>query len=163
MADVRDAFFAIITNPLKFKLFLLSRLPAGFFTGLKVVAVSAGSCTVSVPYKWFNKNPFRSTYFASLAMAAELSTGVLAMAKVYGRKPAVSMLVTGMEAAYFKKATERTFFKCTEGQEIEKAVQAAIKTGEGQVVKVISNGINSVGEPIAQFTFTWSFKVKKKQ
>jgi hypothetical protein len=43
--------------------------------------------------------------FACLAMAAEMSTGVLAMAHVYKRKPAISMLVVKMEAEYFKKAT----------------------------------------------------------
>lgn len=155
-----NAFIKRISNPLQFKLFLLKKLPAGYFTGLKIETITADSCTVSVPYKWFNKNPFRSTYFASLAMAAELSTGALAMANVYGRKPPVSMLVTGLEAAYYKKATSKTFFTCNAGQKFTDAVNAAIATAAPQVVQAVATGVNAAGEEIARFTITWSFKRK---
>lgn len=155
-----NAFIKRISNPLQFKLFLLKKLPTGYFTGLKIETITADSCTVSVPYKWFNKNPFRSTYFASLAMAAELSTGALAMANVYGRKPPVSMLVTGLEAAYYKKATSKTFFTCNAGQNFTDAVNAAIATAAPQVVQAVAIGVNAAGEEIARFTITWSFKRK---
>lgn len=53
---------------------------------------------------------FRSTYFACLAMAAEMSTGALAMAHLYHSDPPVSMLVVKLESEYFKKPwAERTF------------------------------------------------------
>ena len=155
-----NAFIKRISNPLQFKLFLLKKLPAGYFTGLKIETITADSCTVSVPYKWFNKNPFRSTYFASLAMAAELSTGALAMANVYGKNPPVSLLVIGLEASYFKKATSKTFFTCNDGQSFTNAVNTAIKTTEPQVVKAQTIGVNASGEEIARFTITWSFKSK---
>ena len=58
-------------------------------------------CITSVPYKWLTQNPFRSTYFASLAMAAEMSTGILALSNVYKRNPPFSMLVIKMEASLF--------------------------------------------------------------
>ncbi len=158
--DTQNSFIQVVKRPFRFKMFLLKKLPAAYFSGLRVTAFDNTQCTVAIPFKWFTKNPFRSTYFACLSMAAELSTGALAMASVYGRTPAVSMLVTKIEAEFFKKAVGRSFFTCTDGEAIEKAVQAAVDTGEGQVFQAITNGVNEQQEPIARFVITWSFKVK---
>jgi hypothetical protein len=151
-------YFSLIKHPLKLKLYLLANLPAAFFSGVKVVDANEELCTVSVPYKNFTKNPFRSTYFACLSMAAELSTGVLAMAHLYKRQPAVSMLITGMEARFHKKAKDITFFTCSNGRSIADAITASIVTGQGQEVRVSSTGKNNTGEVVAEFWFTWSFK-----
>ena len=70
-------------HPVKFRMFLLTKLPSAYFTGVRIKEVDAKKCVTTVPYKWFSKNPFRSTYFASLAMAAEMSTGALALAHLY--------------------------------------------------------------------------------
>lgn len=158
------SFQSTIKNPFKFRLYLLTRLPSAFFAGLRVTHLDAdaGACTVTVPYKWFTRNPFRSTYFACLAMAAEMSTGVLAISRVYRRHPPVSMLVTHLEASYSKKATGRTRFQCTDGAAIESAIAAAITTGEGQTIRVRSTGTNANGDLVAEFYITWSFKVKSK-
>ena len=155
-------FLGTIRNSFKFKLFLLKKLPAAYFAGVKLQQVSGQSCAVSVPYKWATQNPFRSTYFACLAMAAEMSTGVLAMAHLYKRKPAVSMLVTGMESTFYKKATGLTLFTCADGAAIQQAIAQAMQTGEGQTVRVQSKGTNKDGEVVAEFWFTWSFKQKSK-
>ena len=153
-------FFSLINNPFKLNLFLLKNLPAGYFSGLKVKEATSSSCTVSIPFKWFTKNPFRSTYFACLSMAAELSTGVLAMAHVRGRKPAISMLVTGIEGKFHKKATGISLFTCNDGDWFSRAVLAAIATGKPEEVKAHSVGVNNRNEMVAEFWITWSFKVK---
>ena len=71
----------------------------------------------TVPYKWFSQNPFRSTYFACLAMAAEMSTGVIGDGCICIKENLpVSMLVVKVEAEYFKKATGRTNFVCEDGE-----------------------------------------------
>ncbi len=137
---------------------MLANLPAAFFSGLKVLAASEQSCTVSVPYKTFTKNPFRSTYFACLGMAAELSTGLLAMAPIYRRKPAVSMLITGMEASFQKKATGLTVFTCNDGEVIRAAIEEAIALGQPRKVRAQSVGRNQQNEVVAEFWFTWSFR-----
>lgn len=154
------AFFSVINNKGKFKLYLLKNLPAGYFSGLKIKAANEVSCTISIPFKWFTKNPFRSTYFACLSMAAELSTGVLAMAQVYKRKPAVSLLVTGLEGRFHKKATGLTYFECVDGNKFIDAVNAAISLSVPQEVKAYSIGRNDKGEVVAEFWITWSFKVR---
>jgi hypothetical protein len=157
-----NAFHRLVRNGLKFRLFLLGKLPSAYFAGLRVVEVDSNSATVKVPFKWFTRNPFRSTYFACLAMAAEMSTGVLAMGAIYGRKPAVSMLVVGMEARFYKKATGLTRFICTDGAAVSAAVDQALATGEGTEVLTTATGYNEAGEVIAVFRITWSFKGKKK-
>jgi hypothetical protein len=71
------------------------------------------------------------------------------------------MLVTKMEANYFKKAKEKTFFTCIQGEEIAKAVEESVTTNESKTITVKSTGKNEKDELIAEFFFTWSFKTKK--
>src|SRR5689334_11873449 len=117
------AFFGLVKHPLQFRLFLMKNLPAGYFSGLKVQSVSEKAAVVSIPYKWFTRNPFRSTYFACLSMAAEMTTGILAMGNLYKRSPKVSMLVTGIEGKFYKKAIGRTRFVCEDGMAIKQAIE----------------------------------------
>ena len=153
-------FFKLANNSFKFRLFLLYKLPAAFFSGIKVKEINGEKCITSVPYKWLTQNPFRSVYFASLAMAAEMSTGAIALSNVYKRKPSVSMLVTKMEATYFKKATDTIYFICEQGKEIYAVIDEAIKTSEAKIIVAKSVGKNKSGEIVAEFLFTWSFKAK---
>jgi len=141
---------------------MLLKLPAAFFTGLSIKELEEGKSMITVPYKWFNKNPFKSMYFGTQSMAAEMSSGILAIGQIYKRKPVVSMLVVGMEAKFHKKATDRTDFTCNDGAAIANAVEQAVITGEGQTVVCYSVGKSQAGEMVSEFWFTWSFKSKKK-
>jgi len=155
-------FLRLINHPLKSRLFLFSRLPSAYFSGVRIGIANESECTVSVPYKWFSRNPFRSTYFACLSMAAEMSTGVLAMLHTYQCSPSLSILVIKMESEFFKRATDTTFFTCENGTGIQMAVEAAISSGVAQSFVAHSLGVNKKGEKIASFSVTWSFKSRKK-
>ena len=155
------AFFAVIKNPIKFRLFLLKNLPAAYFSGLKVEAINESRSIVSVPYKWFSRNPFRSTYFACLSMAAEMSTGVLSMANTYKRHPKISMLVVVVEGKFYKKATGKTSFICEEGLLIKETIEKAIDLNQSQTIRALSTGYNEQQELVAEFWITWSFKAKQ--
>ncbi|MBS1661547.1 MAG: DUF4442 domain-containing protein [Bacteroidetes bacterium] len=157
-----DEFFKLTRNPLRFRLYLLTKLPSAFFSGLRITQADPNTCTVEIPFKYFTKNPFRSTYFACLSMAAEMSTGILAMSAIYKRTPKISMLVTGLEASFHKKAATRTSFRCEDGPKIHEAIQTAITTGQPQTIKARSIGTGPSGETIAEFFITWSFKVSSK-
>lgn len=157
----KNQFIQLVRHPVKFRMFLFTKLPAAFFSGVRVKQIDEGKAIVTVPYKWFSQNPFKSTYFACLAMAAELSTGVLAMMHTYKNNPAISMLVTGLEAAYFKKATGITTFTCEQGLAINNTIEEAIASGEGKTIKIKSSGKNDNGELVAEFFITWSFKAKR--
>ena len=141
-------------------MFLFSRLPAALFSGVRLKHVDEEKCEVTVPYKWFTRNPFGSTYFACLSMAAEMSTGILAMANVYGRKPSVSMLVLKVSGDFKKKAIGLTTFVCQQGQAIEEAVNYAVTSKQPTTISLISTGRNDAGEVIAEFTIEWSFKAR---
>jgi hypothetical protein len=157
-----DQFFELARHPFKFRLFLLSKLPAAYFSGVRVREVDEHKCSVTIPFKWLTQNPFHSTYFASLSMAAEMSTGTLALAQIYKRQPPVSMLVVKVESHYFKKAADRTTFTCEDGLLIKQAVEDSIASGEGKTVTAKSVGRNKAGEIVAEFFVTWSFKAKQK-
>jgi acyl-coenzyme A thioesterase PaaI-like protein len=154
------AFIKLMKHPVKFRMFLFVKLPSAFFSGVRLRDIDAAQCRVTVPFKWFSQNPFKSTYFACLAMAAEMSTGVLGLMQLHKRSPSVSMLVVSLEANYFKKATDRTSFICGDGELIQKAVDEAITTGEARMVKAKSVGRNKEGEVVAEFYIIWSFKAK---
>lgn len=156
-------FIKLIKHPVKFRIFLFTKLPAAFFAGVRVREVDENRCMVSVPYKWLSQNPFRSTYFACLSMAAEMSTGVLAMAHLYKINPPVSMLVVKVESEYFKKATGHTYFVCEDGNLFFDAVEQTMATGEAKMVKAKSVGKNKEGEVVAEFYIIWSFKTKSKK
>jgi acyl-coenzyme A thioesterase PaaI-like protein len=161
MNSATRTFIDLMKHPLKFRMFLLMKLPSAFFAGVRIRDIDEKHCVVTVPYKWFSQNPFKSTYFACLSMAAEMSTGAIAMAHLYKRKPAVSMLVVKVESDYFKKATGRTTFICEAGETMLNAIEETTATGEGKIVRAKSVGKNADGESIAEFYITWSFKAKR--
>ena len=153
-------FLQLIKHPFKFKLFMLSKLPSAFFFFFMVVDADENKCSVKVPYKWFSQNPFKSTYFACLSMAAEMSTGLLCLMHLHKRQPAVSMLVVKMEGNFMKNATGITVFTCEDGNAIKKTIEDAIFSNEGKIITTKSHGRNATGEIVAEFAITWSFKVK---
>jgi len=155
-----EEFRKIVANKFKFRLFMLKNLPAAYFSGLQVTEISEKKAVVTIPYKFLTQNPFKSIYFASQAMAAELSTGVIAMSQVHGRKPRVSMLVFNMRADFTKKATNKIAFTCNDGLKIKNAVDESIRTGEGVVVEAKSVGTDTSGNVVSEFYFTWTFKPK---
>jgi acyl-coenzyme A thioesterase PaaI-like protein len=144
----------------KIKLFMLHQLPMGFIAGLKITEIDSEKSVVTVPFNFINKNPFNSMYFAVQAMAAELSSGILALSEVNEASKPVSMLVINMKASYIKKAKSKVKFVCADGQKIRDAIIKSIETGEGRIIEVNSKGTDMHGDVVAEFVFTWTFKPK---
>jgi hypothetical protein len=153
-------FICLMTHSWKSKLFLFFNLPSAFFSGVRIRSLSEEKAVVSVPYKWFSKNPFQSTYFACLAMAGEMSTGLLALMHCYRRKPSISMLVINMEAHYHKKATGLTYFTCEAGKDLGWIINECIRENKSHTYVATAVGRDESGEKIAEFYITWSFKPK---
>ena len=148
-----------ILSPWKLKLFMLGKLPMGLLAGLRVTAFDERKASVSIRLGYLTKNPFRSIYFACLAMAAELASGVQGIVQASDGSP-VSMLVVGMEATFTKKAVGRVVFTCEDGEAIAQAVAATRAEGEGRTVPCLSVGRDEAGDEVATFKLTWSFKAK---
>src|SRR5436309_8830631 len=103
---------ARLKNPFLFRGFLLAKLPLALVAGLRVRELDSERCAVTVPYGWRTTNPFRSTYFAALGMAAEMSTGALAMMATELASQPVALIIVGLEAGFEKKAQALTTFTC---------------------------------------------------
>ena len=161
-ATTAQEFKKLVASPAKFRLFMLAKLPMGYMADLRVTALTDDRAVVTIPYKYLNKNPFNSIYFACLSMAAELSTGVLCMMHTYKSDPAVSMLVVHMDADFTKKAVGKITFICEDGKRIQQAAEQTKLTGEGITITTTSVGLDEKGDQVAEFRFTWSLKAKSK-
>jgi len=159
MAKNKD-FKKLANNSFLLKLFFIRRLPMAFLNGLRIIELDEKHASVSVPYNYLTKNPFRSLYFAVQSMAAELSSGVMAISEVTATHRPVSMLIFDMNANFKKKARSKVVFTCNDGDVISRAVQQTLKTGEGQTVNITSIGIDEAGDEVSEFQFTWTFKAK---
>ncbi len=147
-------------SPSKLNTFLMFKLPAAYFTGVRTKYIDDTTCVVKVKHRWINQNPFKSMFWAVQGMAAELTTGALMMLKIKKSGKNISMLVANNNATFIKKATGIITFKCDEGNKIDNAIAKAIETGEGQTVWLNANGINKDGVEVSSFNFEWTLKVK---
>lgn len=147
-------------TPTKLNTFLIFKLPSAYFCGVRVKTLENDRCIVSVKHRWFNQNPFNSMFWAVQGMAAELATGALVMGKIRGSGKNISMLVANNNASFTKKATGRINFECIDGHLVDKAIDNAIATKEGQTVWMKSVGKNSEGVVVSTFNFEWTLKVK---
>lgn len=146
-------------NSWQLRLFQWKKLPTAIWWGLKVKSCSPYRTVVEVPYNWRTTNPFRSIYFAALAGAGELTSGLMAGLIIRNTKK-VSMLVTNVSIDYIKKANSKTTFVCDEGIKLIEGVQEAIATKKGVEVTVNTEGTRADGETVVRFQITWSFKAK---
>lgn len=151
------------THPWKFRMAMRSILPMGYLSKMKVVELNEEKCAVAVPYNKRNSNPFKSTFWAVLGMAAEMSSGALLTLYTHKQKESIAMLVYNMDAQFVKKATDITTFTCYDGLKIKQALLETIATREPQVIETKMTGKNQAGEDIAHFTFTWSVKARSKK
>lgn len=149
---------ARMTNPLYFWFWTLVQLPAARFCGVWLHEVGEARCVTSVPYGWRSQNPFRSTYFAAQAMAAELSTGALVLLASADAEVPFSTLIVDMRSTFGKKAVARATFTCEGGAEVWRAVREAKATGEARSVVLETVGRLPDGSEVSRFTFTWSVK-----
>jgi hypothetical protein len=157
---VKILILSMKITPSKLNKFLMFKLPAAYFTGVRTKHLDDTTCVVSVKHRWINQNPFNSMFWAVQGMAAELTTGALVMKKIKESGKKTSMLVVTNNAAFTKKATGRITFKCEDGLKIDEAIKKAIETGEGQTVWLNANGINAEGLQVSSFNFEWTLKVK---
>src|SRR4030043_1827796 len=148
----------VLGNRVIFKIVMLSQVPLNFLTGMRIRELNEHPCRVTVPYRWRNKNPFKSAFWAVLGMAAELSTGALVKMYTYKLDPAVAIIVGDCTGEFVAKATDLTTFVCNDGGRIAATVKKAVKTGEPQEVLCRTIGYSREGEEVARFTFTWKMK-----
>ncbi len=147
-------------TPQKLNLFLLTKLPSAYFSGVRLSSISDNEVIAKVTHRWINQNPFRSLYWATQGMASELTTGILVMKEIDTCGKKISMLVTQQKGVFTKKARGKILFSCKDGSKIKDAIAKTIATGEGQTINMISSGVDEQGEVVSTFEYEWSIKVK---
>jgi hypothetical protein len=147
-----------ILNPWTFRAYLWSRVPLAAFAGLRLLDLDATACTVALPGGWRTRNPFRSAYFAAQAMAAEMSTGVPALALTESAGASVALLVREIRGTFLKKAVGESRFRFEDVVAMRAAVDAAVQGGDGTSLVARSTGRLADGTVVAVFEITWSFK-----
>jgi hypothetical protein len=153
-----DAVRRRMLSPLLFPFYLWTKLPLGACAGLRVARLDEHECVVRLPGGWRTQNPFRSTYFAAQAMAAELSTGAPAAALVYGSSASLAMLVREVHAVYTKKAVGPTHFTFADVAGLRATIARAEAGDEAQDFVAASTGRDRDGQVVGEFKLHWSFK-----
>jgi hypothetical protein len=147
-----------LLQPWTFRFYLWSRLPLAACAGLRLVELDGDSCTVRLPGGWRTQNPFRSTYFAAQAMAAEMSTGAPATVLVAGASASISMLVREIRAVFTHKIVGPSVFTFSDVPAMAAVVERAAAGGEGETYVARSRGRTGEGTLAAEFEVTWSFR-----
>ena len=145
-------------TPAAINKYTLFKLPAAYFTGVRVRSITDDFCKVSVRLSWVNQNPFRSMFWAVQGMADELSTGVLLMRKLSQQNIKASTLVIETKATFSKKAVGTAVFDCLQGPEISETISSLSQ--KPQQIWLHAKGIDQAGEEVCSFSFLWSLKCK---
>ncbi len=140
--------------------FFLAKVPMLFFAGVKLTHLDKDSAKAVVPFRWINRNPFESMYFAVQSMAAEVSTAMLCIPALKAASAPVASLVIDVQADFVKKSVAATTFTCNDGAAAVAAIEQAITTGEPSTFKARTVGTMPDGTVVAEFVFTWSFRVR---
>lgn len=157
----KESYRKLVLSPF-FKAGLLKELPMASIAGLKITELDDEQCKVTVPYKYINKNPFNTTYWAVLGMAAEMASGALVQMYTHKSDPSISMFVTGCDGKFVKRAVGVTTFICNDGLLIASTIQKAIDTNEAQTIPSNVKGYDNNGELLVDFNFEWSIKARSK-
>lgn len=160
--EEQNKFVKIMTNSLLFKGAMTMQVPMAGLSGMKIPILNQEECHVTVPYKYLNKNPFGSTYWAVLGMTAEMACGALLVMFCRGVQPTVSTFVTGTSAKFIKQAKGLTTFICKDGAKIKEHVEAAITTKKPVNFTSSVTGYDKDGVILCEFTFEWGLKQRSK-
>ena len=158
----KEEYRSLVLSPF-FKAGMLKVMPMGTIAGLKIIELDDHHCKVTVPYKYINKNPFNTTYWAVLGMAAEMASGALVQMFTHKSNPSVSMFVTGCDGKFVKRAVGVTTFICNDGQLISDSVQKAIDTKQPQTILSNVKGYDKDNILLVDFNFEWSLKARSKK
>jgi hypothetical protein len=153
-----DALRLRLLKPWNFKVYLWRKLPLAAGAGLSLRQLDESGCAVGLPGGWRTQNPFRSTYFAAQAMAAEMSTGAPAMILVQGAPASIAMILRGIEAVFTKRIQGPSVFRFDDIAGMQAAIARAAARGESESYTGRSIGFGPDGAPASEFRVTWSFK-----
>ena len=130
----------------------------GLIAGIRLLELNDERAVSHVPFKWWNKNPFNSMYFAVQSMAAELSTAALAMLALRGVDYKAVLIIVDMKAEFVRKAKSKITFSCLDYDAFKNGLDTLQNKDDAVSITAKTVGRDETGEEVAVFYFTWSFK-----
>ena len=138
-------------------------LPSAWICGVRVDSEEINKCSVRVKLGFFNKNPFKSLFWAVQGMAAEMPGGLLLQNKIKSSGQNIAMLLVGSSSNFTKKAVGKILFTFEQGELLDELVNQAVKTKEAQTITIKTNGVDEKGDVVSEFSFNWSIKLRSKK
>jgi hypothetical protein len=148
-------------TPVSFEHILRSQLPIAWIAGVRLESYEHGVCKTCVNHDFLNQNPFGSMFWAVQGMAAEFAGGMMLLNKIEESGQSISSLVIKSESTFHKKATGKIVFTCNQGDTIDQEIQKAVASNSPSAFELKSVGTDETGDIVAEFTFTWSIKVRE--
>jgi len=152
----RDDFL----SPFKQRFFYFKNLPMGLISGIKLIHLDEKKSVSEVPFRWCNKNPFKSMYFAVQSMAAELSTAAPALMALKGNGKNIAFIIVDVRAKFLKKAQSKITFSCLDYGKFHNSISQLSQPDDTVTVIAKTVGRDVENNEVAVFYFTWSFKVR---
>lgn len=132
----------------------------GLISGIRLTHLDEDESITEVPFRWINKNPFKSIYFAVQSMAAELSTAAPVIMVLKRVNKDVAFIIVELHVDFVKKAQSKVVFTCKDYEKINEAVLQLKQPGDTVTVTARSIGRDTNHDEVATFYFTWSFKLR---
>jgi len=162
--NLLGAWPEVVRNTAIIRLFGLSKVPMIFFLSPTVKILNDKKCVLEIKLNRRSKNHLNSMYFGALCVGADCAAGLHAMRLIDQSGVSVALSFKDMKANFLKRAHGDTLFTSDQGEDVQKLVEEAIKTGERVEcpIKVVATvPKQSGGTPVATFELTLSLKVKK--
>jgi acyl-coenzyme A thioesterase PaaI-like protein len=146
---------------LKVWLFGLIKIPLVFWLKPRIIELDKDHAVVCMPYVRRTKNHVGSMYFGAIVVGAELAPGLLTLYLFNRQKEKFVFLFKDFQANFLKRCESHTYFICSQGAEIQAAIDKARTTGERQNVAlrmIATKALDSQEPPVAEFSITISIK-----
>jgi len=149
--------YSLMLRRIPMRAFMVLKMPAAAFVGLRIDSVSSEQTVVSVPGGRRTQNPFGTMYWAVQGMAAELATGIVPTCISRSTSMKLRMFVVGTEATFGKKAYGRCNFTCNDTHKVLEAFDQSLSTGKSVNCDLTATGTDGDGEVVSEWVFKWNF------
>lgn len=149
--------YSLMLRRIPMKAFMLTKMPAAAFVGLRIDSVSSDQTVVSVPGGRRTQNPFGTMYWAVQGMSAELATAIVPTCISRSTSMKLRMFVVGTEATFGKKAYGRCTFTCNDTHQVMESFDESLRTGKSVNCDLTATGTDRDGDVVSEWVFRWNF------
>jgi len=142
------------------------KIPLVGHVGPRIVEAGDESVVVVVPLRRRSRNHLGSLYFGALALAADVTAALPALARMQERGYRISLVFKDFSAQFLKRADGDTHFTTDQVAEIREFVDRVAVSGqrENLPVRVVATVPSRHGqEPVASFVLTLSMKASSSK